>query len=695
MQTDETPGSAAPPAGADGGAAGGVASPTAPAPARRRTVVKAARPYFYTPAGERVELAPESLEMQAEEPPVDPAMLAALGTDAAPAAPGVGSAAAGAPPLPAGARPVYAAGGQQIFLSPGAAMRVGSRPSADAAADVPAAAVTPSPAAASPPSPAAASPPSAEAPPPTAAPSPPTLETVPAPVLEPLSAVAEPARESPRAPAPPAYAASAPAPATAPFAEPAATTPAAASSATAEPSLAMDAPGAEAAVEGGSPDELGRADAANVEIRSEEIDEILSAMPGGLVRWGISAVFLTLAALAAISWFIAYPDVVTGRIALTTPTPPVRLVARTGAVVSRVFAADGAPVRAGDPLVLLQNPAEYADVQALSALLDRVEPALERGGPIPDPAAAGALTLGTLQTPYSALQQAYADYRMAHDEQFYAQRLGVARQQVADLASNRERLLAQQALYEQQLRLSERSRERTRMLVERGLAAPADVDRVEEEYLQKRVAVENGRSSLSSNEVQYSTQRAALLDLEQRRSDEGARGMVTLRAAAHALRAAIGAWEQDNLLRAPVGGTVSYFRELHPNQFAGASEPLVAVLPAAAGLVGRLSLTGQGAGKVERGQRVIIRFESYPYREYGTVVGRVERVSQLGFQADARASDVTTYQVEVSLPNGLVTTYGRKLEFRQEMRGDADVVTRDLRLIERVFNKVRAAGTGG
>jgi hypothetical protein len=156
------------------------------------------------------------------------------------------------------------------------------------------------------------------------------------------------------------------------------------------------------------------------------------------------------------------------------------------------------------------------------------------------------------------------------------------------------------------------------------------------------------------------------------------------------MRAAITGWEQDNLLRAPVGGTVSYFRELRDNQYVAAAEPMVAVLPASAGLVGRVTLNGMGAGKVKAGQRVIIRFESYPHQEYGTVEGRVVRVSQLGFQPDARAPEVTTFQVEVSMPKGLVTSYGRRLEFRQEMRGDVDVVTKDMRLLQRIFNQIRS-----
>jgi HlyD family secretion protein len=437
---------------------------------------------------------------------------------------------------------------------------------------------------------------------------------------------------------------------------------------------------------------MGRADAANVEFRSEELDEILSVMPGGLLRWGTSAVFLTLLVLLGVSWYIAYPDVVNGRIALTTPTPPVRLVARTGGEVARVFAADGARVRAGDPLLLMKNPAELADVQALTAALDRLEPSLQGAGPIAELSFGRPLALGSLQGPYSALQQAFGDYRLAQDQAFYAQKLIAARQQVADLQAMRSRLEAQQGLVQEQLALSDRARTRTRELVQRGLAAPADVDKAEEDYLQKRYAVENGRTALSNNEVQLGSQRTALLDLEQRRSDDGQRGLVTLRNAYHAMRAAITAWEQENLLRAPVGGTVSYFRELRDNQYVAAAEPMVAVVPSGEGLVGRVTLNGIGAGKVTPGPRVIIRFESYPYREYGTVEGRVVRVSQLGYQADARSPDVTTYQVEVSMPKGLVTSYGRRLQFRQEMRGDVDVVTQDMRLLDRIFNKVRGAG---
>ncbi|HEV7586848.1 MAG TPA: hypothetical protein VGO40_01865, partial [Longimicrobium sp.] len=412
MATDETPGRTGAPAGAGVDGAPATAPPPAPAaPEKRRTVVKAARPYFYTPSGERVELPPESLEAQPQA--VDQAQVDALGTDGAPEVPITGSAGVGPPPLAPDAKPIYAADGRQVFLGRGAAMRVGSRAGGPPAAPPPSAVAAPSPAHPAPPAePESAAGGGRDAP----------L------VLEPLAAVAAAAAELPRtavepigvshpgrdgpssaSPVPPASSALAAAETAAAPSPPEPLPARAATETIAAPAeVEADAALPESSGDEGT-DELGRSDAANVEIRSEEIDEILSAMPGGLVRWGITAVFGTLCALAFVSWYISYPDVVSGRIALTTPTPPVRLVARTGGAVARVFSADGARVHAGEPLVLLQNPADYADVQALSAALDRLDPALERGGPLPELAFGRPLTLGTLQSPYSALQQAYAD----------------------------------------------------------------------------------------------------------------------------------------------------------------------------------------------------------------------------------------------------------------------------------------------
>ena len=47
------------------------------------------------------------------------------------------------------------------------------------------------------------------------------------------------------------------------------------------------------------------------------------------------------------------------------------------------------------------------------------------------------------------------------------------------------------------------------------------------------------------------------------------------------------------------------------------------------------------------------------------------------------------YLVTVLLDQGLKTSYGKVLEFRQEMLGNAQIVTEDLSILQRLFNNLR------
>ncbi|HCY80374.1 MAG TPA: HlyD family secretion protein, partial [Xanthomarina gelatinilytica] len=43
------------------------------------------------------------------------------------------------------------------------------------------------------------------------------------------------------------------------------------------------------------------------------------------------------------------------------------------------------------------------------------------------------------------------------------------------------------------------------------------------------------------------------------------------------------------------------------------------------------------------------------------------------------------YYIDVALPQKLITSYNKVIDFKQEMRGSAEIITEDLRLIERFF----------
>jgi hypothetical protein len=100
-------------------------------------------------------------------------------------------------------------------------------------------------------------------------------------------------------------------------------------------------------------------------------------------------------------------------------------------------------------------------------------------------------------------------------------------------------------------------------------------------------------------------------------------------------------------------------------------------------------LPSSGAGKVETGSRVTIKLDNYPYMEYGSIEGAVGSVSLVSQVQKFEQSTINTYFVIIDLPQGLTTNYGEQLNFEHEISGQADIIVKERRLIERLFDNLR------
>jgi HlyD family secretion protein len=142
-------------------------------------------------------------------------------------------------------------------------------------------------------------------------------------------------------------------------------------------------------------------------------------------------------------------------------------------------------------------------------------------------------------------------------------------------------------------------------------------------------------------------------------------------------------WKQKYLLIAPVNGRVSFTRFWSENQQVTEGEVVVTIIPENPGQVlGKINLSVEGAGKVKEGQQVNIKFANYPFMEFGMVKGIITSISEV--------PNKNYYTLEVRLTNDLVTNYGTKIAFRQEMPGKAEIITENLSLLKRIINPVKS-----
>ena len=90
------------------------------------------------------------------------------------------------------------------------------------------------------------------------------------------------------------------------------------------------------------------------------------------------------------------------------------------------------------------------------------------------------------------------------------------------------------------------------------------------------------------------------------------------------------------------------------------------------------------SGKVKIGQFSTIRFDNFPYQEYGILEGTVQNISLI----PQKGKENENYLVRIAVNDSLQTTYKKYLPFQQEMVGSVNITTESRRLIARFFDRV-------
>ena len=78
---------------------------------------------------------------------------------------------------------------------------------------------------------------------------------------------------------------------------------------------------------------------------------------------------------------------------------------------------------------------------------------------------------------------------------------------------------------------------------------------------------------------------------------------------------------------------------------------------------------------------MLLKFQAYPYQEFGRVKGKIEFISN--------APSDSGYLAKVILPEGLVTNYKKVIQYRTGLSMQADIITDKRRLLERLFSNLR------
>lgn len=428
----------------------------------------------------------------------------------------------------------------------------------------------------------------------------------------------------------------------------------------------------------------------NLNLRSEEVQEILGRPPRWIVRVGISIIFVVVVGLFTGSYFLKYPDILPATITVTTENLPAGVMAMTTGKIDNIAVTEKQLVKEGDLLAIVRNPARYEDVMRVKRMLDESDTcAVEtQNFASPQTVYTPSLQLGDLQSAYTTFDNALTDYRHFVETDYHNRKIAVIRKQIAAQKNLLQKTVNQLNISRKQLATAQKLFEIDSMLYSNAALSLVDYQSARNSLLQQLSSLESSKMSIDNQYMSILQSEQSIFDLEQQRIDEEQQLTSALTSAMEQLAAQIRQWEQTYLLVAPCDGKVTFTKYWQKNQNVNAGEVLVTVVPDGdTQVVGKILLPQQGAGKVKVGQTVNVKLDNFPYLEYGMVKVCIRNISMVPVQVD---ENTKAYMLEVEFPEKLVTTYGKELTFSQEMTGTAEIITEDLRLLDKFINPIRA-----
>jgi multidrug resistance efflux pump len=415
------------------------------------------------------------------------------------------------------------------------------------------------------------------------------------------------------------------------------------------------------------------------ELRSEEVQEILTRVPHWLIRWGSVVVLCILLLLLFVSWFVKYPDIVPTQIVITTNVPPQKLVAKISGRIDAILVKDKSEISKNTPLAVIENSANYNDVFLLKSIVDTIN--IEKSNfPFEK---LNTAQLGDIENSFAIFQKEYiADELNTKLKPFKVQ--GSAQSYEAEQLKERLALLeSQKGINLSELELQKNDLERHEKLFKKGIISAQEIEKQRLLFLQSQKNYKSVLSSISQlkSSLNELNKNSKVTQIEENKENVNLERNVIQ--AFYSLKKAIKDWELNYVLRSSIDGKVSYLQLWAENQTVNAGDNVFAVIPNNEnGYIGKVKAPAQNSGKIKVGQKVNIRLTNYPDREFGMVNGTLKAIS-LTPDKDGNLL------IDVSLPKGLETSYKKKIEFQQEMSGSAEIITQDLRLIERLLYQFR------
>ncbi|GAA5521059.1 HlyD family secretion protein [Aliifodinibius salicampi] len=420
-------------------------------------------------------------------------------------------------------------------------------------------------------------------------------------------------------------------------------------------------------------------DLPELNVRSAEVQEIIGRPPHWLVRGGIAAFMIILLLVLLSAWFVEYPETIKVPLKLTAVNAPKMLESKVNGKLVNLISENDTVVEEGEILAWLETTASHEEVIELSARVDSMYHWLinDHLNKFRNVKLSRFSDLGGLQTQFQAFDQAWREFKSFLPDGFYHKKRRILEEEMEYNQQLLDKLRQQKEIQTKDFKLSQQEYAMKKRLSEKELVAPMELAQHESKLLNQRLPLQQTESAIINNHITQAAKEQELMELDRQISEQKSVFLQEL----NALKSAIDEWKSNYLISAPLSGKIIYASILQEKQTLQTGQELFYIQPENTQFFGQLRVSQRSFGKIKEGQQVLVRFSGYPDQEFGTVTGEINYLSDIPVRD-------SVFIGKVNFPQGLTTNYGQELPPRDAMMGQAEIITQDMRLLERFYNNI-------
>jgi multidrug resistance efflux pump len=415
-------------------------------------------------------------------------------------------------------------------------------------------------------------------------------------------------------------------------------------------------------------------------VRSNEVQDIIGQAPPYLIRTAILLISFFVMLIILVSFIIEYPDSVPGTIVINGDKPTITLKSKSSGLIQFIVKSDE-NIEPGDYLAYIKNGTSFNDYKELKSFAKKLKVDMEQNSfeSMKQMTLPLLSSLGDIQPFYNTFSETLNNLKLLDSQNEEKENSIYLIEEINIIKKQKEKSVENLEYNEIALNMTKQRYKNAISLLKEGTISRKELNNIKEKWLELENKVADSKTGILLDEstITKLKKRLAVGKVKDNRNSLTTKSF--LRSNYLSLMTVIKEWEEKYVIVAPTKGKVSLFDVWVNNQYINEAEEVMFIVPQQSNQFGWLKLKGFRIGEIKIGQKVRVELAGYDATRFGYLIGKITNLSEINVN--------NIYRAKVEFPIGFKTTYGINLGISPEMHGEGEVITENVSLFKRIFNK--------